>query len=170
MPRLLRLSSTGGACLCITVMLFRSMAKKPSLPPSVPAEPVVKRRRGRPPRPGGPKPQVEVQRAYRARLAAAGKMVRLVDAVALAHPAAMPGFDPATQLICDRETFEDMCTRLHNALVELEVRVEDVKRLEARNDHLEGELRRSEQHHTIALKDVIVLKQQLAKRREKLRG
>jgi hypothetical protein len=149
-------------------MLFRGMAKKRSPPPTIQAAPAVKRR-GRPPRPGGPKPQVEVQRAHRARLTVAGKVVRLVDAVAMTPPSAIPGFDPATQLICDRETFEvAMRTRLHNALVELEVRVDDVKRLEARNDYLEGELRRSEQHHTIALKDIIVLKQQLVKRRQKL--
>jgi hypothetical protein len=52
------------------------MAKKSRSPPPPPA----KRPRGRPPKPGGPTPQVEIQWAYRARLAAAGKVVRLVDA------------------------------------------------------------------------------------------
>jgi hypothetical protein len=37
-------------------------------------------KRGRPPKPDGPVPQFMVQRAYRARLAAAGKVVRIVDA------------------------------------------------------------------------------------------
>jgi len=46
--------------------------KKPRSPPAPPA----KRRRGRPPKPGGPIPRAEIQRAYRARLAAAGKVVR----------------------------------------------------------------------------------------------
>jgi hypothetical protein len=46
------------------------MAKNPALNPPVPAAPTAKRPRGRPPSPGGPKPQAEIQRAYRARLAA----------------------------------------------------------------------------------------------------
>jgi hypothetical protein len=95
-------------------MIICGMAKKPRSPPAPPA----KRRRGRPPKPGGPIPQAEVQRAHRARLAAAGNVVRLVDA-ASAHPVltSIPGFDPATQLICDRKTFKDMRDNLHNALV-----------------------------------------------------
>jgi hypothetical protein len=57
------------------------MAKNPIRHPPAPAALVAKRRRGRPPSPNGPKSQAEIQRAYRARLAAAGKVVRLIDAV-----------------------------------------------------------------------------------------
>jgi hypothetical protein len=56
-------------------MIICDTAKKP--PPSS-ALPADKRRPGRPPKPGGPTPQAEVQRAYRARLAAAGKAVGVV--------------------------------------------------------------------------------------------
>jgi hypothetical protein len=49
-----------------------------------------------------------------------------------------------------------MRERLGNALLELELRQQDVARLEARNAYLESELKRVEQHHTIALKDNIV--------------
>jgi hypothetical protein len=72
-------------------------------------------------------------------LAAAGKVVRIVDAAAAdpvptrATPASVPDFDPATQPICDRATFADMRDRLHNALLELELREQDVQRLEQRN-------------------------------------
>jgi hypothetical protein len=143
-------------------MIICGMAKKPRSPPAPPA----KRRRGRPPKPGGPIPQAEIQRAYRARLAAAGKVVRLVDA-ASASPVltSIPGFDLATQLICDRKTFKDMRDNLHSALVKLEVRDQDVARLETRNAYLEGELKRRERHNTNALKEVITLKQQLAKKK-----
>src|ERR1700731_3180438 len=105
-------------------MIIGGMAKKPRKPPAPPA----KRRRGRTPKPGGPTPQVEIQRAYRARLAAAGKAVRLVDIVlgsaAPASPAlaSIPGFDPATQLVCDRQAFEGMRKKLHNTLLEVERR------------------------------------------------
>ena len=58
------------------------MAKQPTTP----SEPAARPRRGRPPKPGGRIPQVEVQRAYRARLAAAGKVVRIVDAAAQHTP------------------------------------------------------------------------------------
>ena len=143
------------------------MAKKPRLSPAPPA----KRRRGRPPKPGGPTPQVEIQRAYRARLAAAGKVVRLVDVVlgsaATASPALalIPGFDPATQLVCDRQAFEGMREQLHNALLEVERRRDDVARLETRNAYLEGELKLQERHLANSLKEVVTLKQQLAKKK-----
>jgi len=143
------------------------MAKNPKPPPSLPAG----TRRGRPPKPGGRIPQVEVQRAYRARLAAAGKAVRVIDLdalrLALASPAraSISDFDPATQLVCDREMFEDMRERLRNALLKLELREQDIARLETRNAYLEGELKLQEQHHTNTLKEVITLRQQLAKRR-----
>lgn len=147
----------------ITVMLIGDMAKNPKPPLSLPA---VTRRRGRPPKPGGRTPQVEVQRAYRARLAAAGKAVRVVDiALAGQAPASIPGFDPATQLVCDRQMFEDMRENLRNALLKLELREQDVARLTTRNAYLESELKLQEQHHTNSLKEVIMLRQQLAKRR-----
>jgi len=77
------------------------MAKKAASRRPAPAK---KRRRGRPPKSGGPKSQAEVQRAYRARLKAAGKIVRIVDAVpAGSAPAgaalSIPDFDPATDFI-----------------------------------------------------------------------
>jgi hypothetical protein len=138
------------------------MAKKLRSPPAPPA----KRRRGRPPKPGGPTPQAEVQRAYRARLAAAGKVLRLVDAVS-ASPAlgSIPGFDPATQIVCDRQAFEGTRNKLHNALLEVERRRDDVARLETRNAYLERELKLQERHNTNILKEVVELKQQLAKKK-----
>jgi hypothetical protein len=79
----------------------------------------------------------------------------------------IPGFDPATQLICDRKTFKGMRDNLHNALVKLEVRDQDVARLETRNAYLKRELKLQERHITNTLKEVITLKQQLAKRRSR---
>ncbi len=58
-----------------------------------------------------------------------------------------------------------MREKLHNALLKLGRREQDVARLEARNAYLEGELKLQERHHTNTLKEVIVLRQQLAKRR-----
>jgi hypothetical protein len=135
------------------------MAKKPRSPPAPPA----KRRRGRP-----PIPQAEIQQAYRARLAAAGKVFRLVDA-ASARPAlaSIPGFDPARQLICDRTTYKDMRDNLHNALVKLDVRERDVARLETRNAYLASGLKLQGRHFTNTLKEVVTLRQQLAKRRSR---
>jgi hypothetical protein len=92
---------------------------------------------------------VEVQRAYRARLKAAGKVLKLVDADAIA----------------DLAMFEGMREKLHNALLKLERREQDVARLEQRNTYLENELTRLEQHHTNALKEIVTLKQKVAKRR-----
>jgi hypothetical protein len=130
------------------------MAKNPTPPPSVPA---LKRPRGRPPKPGGRMSQVEVQRAYRARLAAAGKVVRIVDAT-----------NPALASIPDAE-FEAIRERLHNALLKLELREQDVARLGQRNAYLEGELKLQGQHHTNALKEIVTLKQQLVQQAEKRR-
>jgi hypothetical protein len=59
--------------------------------------------------------------------------------------------------------------RLEDTLLKLELREQDVARLEQRNAYLEGELKLQERHHTNALKDNIVLKQQLAKMRAKRR-
>jgi hypothetical protein len=55
---------------------------------------------------------------------------------------------------------EGMRDQLHNALVQLELREQDVARLQARNAYLEGELKLQALHLTNALKDNIVLKQQ----------
>jgi hypothetical protein len=101
--------------------------------------------------------QVEVQRAYRARLAAAGKVVRIVDAT-----------KPALAAIPDAE-FEAIRERLHNVLLKLERREQDVARLEQRNAYLEGELKLQGQHHTNALKEIVTLKQQLVQQAEKRR-
>ncbi len=115
--------------------------------------------------------QVEIQRAYRARLAAAGKVVRVVDAASV-RPAsasppmtAIPDFDPARDGIYERKMIEKMRDDLRNALLKLELREEDVARLEQRNAYLEGELKLQERHHTNALKEIITLKQQLAKKK-----
>jgi hypothetical protein len=143
------------------------MAKNP------PASPAVKRSRGRPPKPGGRLPQVEIQRAYRARLAAAGKVVRLVDTTAAgpealaALPPSIPDFDPARDGIYEREAVERTGERLHQALLRLENLENDFKRLEQRNAYLEGELKLLERHHTNALKEKILLKQQLAEKEQK---
>jgi hypothetical protein len=107
-----------------------------------------KRPRGRPPSPQGAKPRAEVQRAYRERRKAAGKVLRVIDAWTTMTPAEIA----------------EMREGLGNALLELELRQQDVARLEARNAYLESELKRVEQHHTIALKDNIVLRKQLAER------
>jgi hypothetical protein len=149
----------------ITVMITRDMAKKAAPPASSPPAP---RRPGRPPKPGGKLSQVEIQRAYRARLAAAGKVVKIVNAATVSpapvNPAsaAMPDFDPARDGVYEREMVETMRDDLYNALLKLEIRDGEVARLETRNAYLEGELRLQAQHHTNALKANIVLKQQLA--------
>jgi hypothetical protein len=65
--------------------------------------------------------------------------------------------------------FEKMRDDLLNALVKLELREQDVKRLEQRNAYLEGELRLQAQHHTNSLKELITLRRQLAEPRPKKR-
>ena len=136
------------------------MAKKPTSQPAHASKP----RRGRPPKPGGPIPQVEVQRAYRARLATAGKVVRIVDTRGIvdARLAAqsIPDFDPAKDGIFERQMVESMRDQLRTALVRLELREEEVRDLRDRNAHLELELQRQGRQLTNALKDNIVLKQQ----------
>jgi hypothetical protein len=99
--------------------------------------------------------QVEVQQAYRARLAAAGKVVRIIDAVTLGLAS-----------IRDAE-FEAIRERLHNALLKLGLRGQDVARLEQRNAYLEGELKLQGQYHTNALKEIVTLKQQLLQQGQK---
>jgi hypothetical protein len=76
--------------------------------------------------------------------------------------AAIPDFDPARDVIYEREMFERMRDRLDNALLKLELQGEDLERLETRNAYLEGELIRQRQHHTNALKANVVLKKQFA--------
>jgi len=100
-----------------------------------PASP--KRPRGRPAKPGGAKTQAEIQRAYRER-----------------KKAMTP--DPAT--------FAGFRDQLMDALAGIERREQDIARLTARNAYLERELKLQEQHHTIAIKDIIGLKKQLAER------
>ena len=128
------------------------MAKKPALP--------AKLRRGRPPKPGGRIPQAEVQRAYRARLAAAGKVVRIVDANAVP----IPDFDPAKDGIFEREMIASLREQLRIALSKMELREEEVMQLRERNAYLESELKLQERHLTNALKDKVALEQKLAQK------
>jgi hypothetical protein len=137
------------------------LAKKPATR----SDPTGKPRRGRPRKPGGRIPQVEVQRAYRARLAAAGKVVRTVDAGAVSPTPAgvaqlsIPDFDPAKDGVFERQMVASTRDQFHNALSELELREEEVTRLRDRNAYLESELKLQERYLTNALKDNIVLKQ-----------
>lgn len=119
------------------------MAKRPA-----PSGPPRKARRGRPPLPGGRKPQVEVQRAYRARLAAAGKVVRIVDANAV--PA--PGFDPAKDGIYERAMVEGWRAQLHRVLSERDFLRDELALARERIDGLEAERVRLEREITAALK------------------
>jgi hypothetical protein len=146
------------------------MAKKPE-PPSRPA---AKRPRGRPPKPGGRIPQVDVQRAYRARLAAAGKVVRIVDATLFEQaanpaPATIPDCDPATDGIYDRAMLAKMRDDLHNALVQIKILEQDRARWQTDCARAEAELRVERQHHTNTIKDKIVLQQELAALKQKPR-
>jgi hypothetical protein len=106
------------------------------------APPSPKRPRGRPPKPEGRLSPAEIQRAYRER-----KKAATPD---LAHHAELRG------RLAEAED------QLRTALIKLQLRDEAVARLEQRNAYLEGELRLLEQHHTIALKDKVVLQKQLA--------
>jgi hypothetical protein len=143
------------------------MAKTPRPPAAILFS---KRPRGRPPKPGGRIPQIEIQRAYRARLAAAGKVVRLIDAgtgnpiSANAAVAGIPDFNPVRDGIYERAMIDSLRDQLHNALSKVELREQDVARLVQRNAYLEAELKLQERHLTNALKDNIVLKQQLAQK------
>jgi hypothetical protein len=51
----------------------------------------------------------------------------------------------------------------------LELREQDVARLTERNAYLEGEMKAQEQHHTNSLKEIVMLKQQLAEKPSKRR-
>jgi hypothetical protein len=93
------------------------------------------RRRGRPQTPDGARSSKDRQRAYRERLKAAGKVLRVIDA--------------------DAMTAADA-----NALrMKLQLREQDVARLTARNHYLENELRRVEQYNLNILKEIIGLRQ-----------
>jgi hypothetical protein len=113
-----------------------------------------KRPRGRPPSPQGAKPRAEVQRAYRERRKAAGKVVVTIDTRTTPTPAEIA----------------ELHERLRNALLQLELRQQDVTRLEQRAASAETELRRVEQHNLNLVKDVIVLKKKLAEMQQKRRA
>jgi hypothetical protein len=95
------------------------------------------RRGGRPARPEGPVPQAVYQKRYRARL------------------------KEKARLVPDLATFVQIRDDLRAALVKLQLRAEDVQR----QCHLETELKRLEQHHTDALKEIVLLKRALAEPR-----
>ena len=99
-----------------------------------------------------------MQRAYRARLVAAGKVVRIVDANAVP----VPDFDPAKDGIFEREMIASLRAQLRNASSKLELREGEVTRLRDRNAYLESELKAQERHLANALKDKVVLEQKLA--------
>jgi hypothetical protein len=88
-----------------------------------------------------------MQRSYRARLAAAGKIVRLGDVAPV-----------------ELGLIQEMRDELHDQALRLERREQDVARLVTRNAYLEGELKLQEQHLTNALKDIVMLKQKLEQR------
>ena len=110
-----------------------------------------KRPRGRPRKPDA-LTQAQVQRAYRARLAAAGKAVRVVQLEAVS------GSDLEADAIADRAYYAELRDKYHNAILKIEILQEDRTRLDKRNAYLEGELKRLERIHDIALKELIVLK------------
>ena len=103
-----------------------------------------------------------------ARLAAAGRVVRIVDASDVSPTSAgvaqlsIPGFDPANDGVFDRQMVASTRDQSHNALSKLELREEEMTRLRARNAYLESELKLQERHLANALKDNIVLKKKLA--------
>jgi hypothetical protein len=104
--------------------------------------PSLKRPRGRPPTPAGAKSKAEIQRAYRERLKASR-------------------ISPAD--------LADLHERFRVTLLKLELREQDVAQLQQRNAYLESELKLQMQHHTNALKDVVMLKQLLAEKPTKRR-
>jgi hypothetical protein len=121
----------------------KGMAKNPALHPPVPAAPTPKR------------PAWPSSIAWRTE--APGR-----DPAGLPRPAGQQAADTAATRP-DLKTFVEMREKLHNALLKLELREQDVARLEHRNAYLERELKLQGQHHTNALKEVIVLKQESAK-------
>ena len=81
------------------------------------------------------------------------------------QPPPVPAFDPATQIIVDRETFTETRERLGQALTRIELLTEDRDRWQADCAKAEAELRRVERELLNATKDKIVLRQKLAERR-----
>jgi hypothetical protein len=90
-----------------------------------------------------------VQRAYRARLKASGKALKLVDV----------DFDPAERHASLAKQRDD----LHKALADLELRQKEVARLEVRVAYLEAQVRELEPK----AKEAIRLRQLLQVRRQK---
>ncbi len=74
----------------------------------------------------------------------------------------MPDYDPAKDGIFERQMVAGTRETLHDTLLKLDLREEEVARLRERNTHLESELKLQERHLTNAPKDNIVLKQKLA--------
>jgi len=133
------------------------MSKPPSDPPA------AARSRGRPPKPGGPKSPAEIQRAYRARLAAAGKVVRIVHAApASPLPAAFPEFDPERHGIYERAWVQSLAKRLQDAEIRLQLKEEDRARWQKDCALAEAALKQEERRHTNTVKDKIVLQNEVA--------
>ena len=81
------------------------------------------------------------------------------------RPAPGPDFDPAVQIIVDRDTFTETRERLHQAFNQIELLTVDRDRWQADCAKAESELKRVERELLNATKDKIVLKQKLAERR-----
>ena len=139
------------------------MSKPASHPPA------VARPRGRPPKPGGPKSPAEVQRAYRARLAAAGKVVRIVDAApASPIPAAFPEFDPERDGIYERAWVQSLVRKLEDAEIRLQLKEKDRARWQKDCALAEAALKQEERRNTNTLKDKIVLQNEVAALKQQL--
>ena len=104
-----------------------------------------KRPRGRPPTPEGAKSRAEVQRAYRERAKAAGKMVMTIDTWSTMTPAEIA----------------KMREQLRHALLQIELLEEDRARWRSDCAKAEAELKRVEWAHSITRKEKIVLQMQL---------
>lgn len=106
-----------------------------------------KRKRGRPPgKSPYAKSPAETSRAYRARMKAADKVLKLVDVAANIPPAEVAA----------------MQGRLGDLLFKLELSNREVGRLRVRSHHLENEFKHVEQHNTNILKELIELKKAAA--------
>jgi hypothetical protein len=103
-----------------------------------------KRTRGRPRKPDALTP-AQIQRAYRARLTATGKAVRVVQLDAA------PGSDSEADAIADRAYYAELRDKYHHALLRIEFLEEDRARLDKRNAYLETELKHLERVHDITL-------------------
>jgi hypothetical protein len=88
-------------------------------------------------------------------LKAAGKVVKLVDPSVI-----IPDFNADTHFVCERAVFEQLRYDFDTALLKIAQLTEDLQQLQLRNGYLEADLRQLERHHTVALKDIIVLRQQ----------